>query len=272
MNKLAVLIFVMALSPVFAEEGAIVQKDLGEYQTIVDRQMFGPLPETFDPTKSPGQGVAETRGKEAPELTKEQENIQKSVHFSVINRTPSGESVVGFSDNSNPKEPRHYYMKVGEKRDGWLVKNADAASETMTLVKDGVEVTMKLGDKSGSAVVPAAGTPVTMALHNTAGANTGTASSLYRRGLGGGLLGRRGGASLRSRRLEAQKEAEEQRMKEEASKRAEEETRRSEEAAERKADREAVKAELNSIRELLLKNRKESTPSTEQSNENNNAQ
>jgi hypothetical protein len=160
-------------------------------------------------------------------------------------------------------------MKVGEKRDGWLVKNADAAAESMTLVKDGVEVTLKLGDKSGSAVVPAAATPGTTALHNNA--NGGASPTSFRRGLGG-LLGRRGGGSLRSRRLEAEKRAEEQRMKEEASKRAEEETRRNEEAAERQADRESVKAELNSIRELLLKNRKDSNQSTEQSNENNNAQ
>ena len=39
--------------------------------------------------------------------------------------TPDGATVVGFTDNSDPKVPRHYYLKVGESRDNWTVKEAD---------------------------------------------------------------------------------------------------------------------------------------------------
>ena len=58
------------------------------YQSIVDRQMFGPLPPNFDPTKSPAE-VSKGSGSAAEkELTKEQEKVKSAIRFSVINVTP----------------------------------------------------------------------------------------------------------------------------------------------------------------------------------------
>lgn len=275
MNKRAVLISVLALSSAYAEESAVAETDVGEYGTIIDRQMFGPLPEAFDPAKPPGQGLAGIGGKDEAQLSKEKEEILKNVHFSVINLTPSGESVVGFTDNANQKEPRHYYMKVGEIRDGWTVKAADAAKETMTLVKDGVEVTMKLGDKSGKAAVP---TPANASVPASAAAkaNDAPASGVS----GTGLPLRTRGLSLRARRLEAIKKAEEVRKKAEAAEKAKEDERRKLEEAEREERRKAeqaerekqIKAEMEARMQEIIKQRIKSAQPAEKSNENNNAQ
>ena len=67
------------------------------------------------------------------------------------NVTPAGETVVGFSDNGDPKNPLHYYLKVGESQNGWTVKEADREAATMTIVnQEGIEVTLKLGGDSAS--------------------------------------------------------------------------------------------------------------------------
>jgi hypothetical protein len=100
--------------------------------------------------------VAKTSQKE---LTKEQAKLQSSVHFSVINVAPDGTAAVGFSDNSNPKAPVHHYVKVGEESGGWKVLSADTAEKTMTIQKDGVELTLKLGDNSGGAAGGSAAVP-----------------------------------------------------------------------------------------------------------------
>lgn len=274
MNLKAISISVLAaLSSAYADEGAVAEADVGEYRTIIDRQMFGPLPDAFDPQKPPGQGVAETRGKDEVQLSKEQEQIQKSVHFSVINRTPAGECFVGFTDNSNQREPRHYYMKIGESRDGWLVKAADASTETMTLSKDGIEVTMKLGDKSGQASVPATMNASASSISSPRG-DAAPAGVSGRR-----LLGARRGMSLRARRLEAQQKAEEERQKAEAAAKAKEDERRKFEEAEREERRNAeqaerekqIKAELTKMQEMIRQSLKSAQPGG-QANENNDAQ
>ena len=114
------------------------------YATIVDRQMFGPLPAGFDPAKLPSE-VTKTSQKE---LTKEQEQLKSAVRFSVINMTPDGQVAVGFTDSSDGKNPRHYYLKVGESRGGWLVKEADPETATMTVAKGEIEVTLTIGGDS----------------------------------------------------------------------------------------------------------------------------
>ena len=113
------------------------------YQSVVDRQMFGPLPPGFDPTARP----SDVRSSAAAgrELSQEQEKLKSAIRFSAIDVRPSGEVAVGFSDNSDPKSPRFYFLKVGESRDGWTVKEADAEAATMTIVKDDVEVSLTLG-------------------------------------------------------------------------------------------------------------------------------
>ena len=221
MNRtLAVFVLLAALT-------ASAEKQKYErYQSIVDRQMFGPLPPGFDPTKSPSE-VQKSSSKEEKQLTQEQEKLQSSIHFSVINVTPEGDTAVGFTDNSDPKAPVHYYLKVGEKRNGWEVKEADAAEATMTIAKGEIEVSLKLGGnsaKDGAATARA----------GAAGASAPSASLPPRPGLLGG--------SLRSRRMLRQQQDQEARAKAAAAA-AEKEAERQAQAEQEKAQREAERAE-----------------------------
>lgn len=143
MLKNSALVFVVMVVLSAAAERPAFER----YQSIVDRQMFGQPPAGFDPTKMPSEV---TKSKSDAELTKEQEQVKKAIRFSVINVTPSGETVVGFSDNGDPKNALHYYLKVGESQNGWTVKAADPEEATMTIEKEGIEVTLKLGGDSST--------------------------------------------------------------------------------------------------------------------------
>ena len=211
------------------------------YQSIVDRQMFGPLPPGFDPTKMPSE-VQKTSSKEERQLTQEQEKLQSSIHFSVINVTPEGVTAVGFTDNSDPKAPVHYYLKVGEKRNGWEVKEADAAKATMTIAKGDIEVSLSLGgdsSKNADATAKAGG--------------ASPAAGVPRRGLGGmrgGLLG----GSLRARRMQRKQEeqaAAAKQQEEQAAKEAERQAQAEAEKAQREAERAEQRQQLQAIQEEL---------------------
>ena len=208
------------------------------YQSIVDRQMFGPLPPNFDPTKSPAE-VAKGSGSAAEkELTKEQEKVKSSIRFSVINITPSGETAIGFTDNSNPKAPVHYYLKVGESRGGWEVKEADAKAATMTVAKDGIEVSLSLGgDSSKDGKTQAAQQP---ASRRSAVLNT---------------LGSRRRARIE--REEADQRETERREAEAKAKEEERARREEEEKAQREAEREELRRRLDQIMEEQRKAREE---------------
>lgn len=122
------------------------------YQTIIDRKPFGPEPVNFDPEAAPGSATAQSAqadGEMTPEQrTAEEQQLAASVRVSMINVRPSGDVAVGFTDTSaNPQA--NYYLTVGRSQDGWTVKSADPATESVTLAKDGIEVTVKLGENAG---------------------------------------------------------------------------------------------------------------------------
>ena len=119
---------------------------LGPYETILKRMPFGPLPPNFNPDAPPGTaaGPAAAENEEA-QLTEDEQQIVSSVRVSILNVTPSGAVAVGFTDSA-ATPPANYYMKVGEKRDVWEVKEADPAEQTVVLVKNGVEATLKVGE------------------------------------------------------------------------------------------------------------------------------
>ena len=216
------------------------KQPIERYQSIIDRQMFGPLPPGFDPTKSPNE-VQKSSGKEEKQLTQEQEKLQSSIHFSVINVTPEGATAVGFTDNSDPKAPVHYYLKVGEKRNGWEVKEADANKASMTIAKGDIEVSLTLGGNSAKD----GGT-------SRAGSAAPAASGAARRPgmLGGGLLG----GSLRARRLQRQQAAEADAAKqreEQAAKDAERQAQAEQEKQQREAERAEQRQQLLAIQEEL---------------------
>lgn len=235
--------------------------EFDRYQAIVDRQMFGPLPEGFDPTKPPSEVQKSAGGKSEKELTKEQEQVKKSVRFSMINLNPKGETMVGFTDSSNPKEVRHYYLKVGESRDGWTVKAADAVAATVSISKDGVDLDLELGSGSSGGAPTVAGKP--------AAPSAGGAVGGFRRGglMGGRTPGAGGGmfsgaaGSLRERRMAKmqQREANEKAAAEDQAKRdaeaAAEKARADEEKAQREAEREQQRQQLLQIQEELKKAR-----------------
>ena len=234
MKSIVLIAIALALSAAYAEK-----QPIGRYQSIIDRQMFGPLPPGFDPTKSPNE-VQKSSAKEEKQLTQEQERLQSSIHFSVINVTPEGATAVGFTDNSDPKAPVHYYLKVGETRNGWEVKEADPDKASMTIAKGEVEVSLTLGGNSAKdggtsragGAAPAAGRP-----------------GLF--GGGGGLLG---GGSLRARRLQRQQEAAAAAAKqreEQAAKDAEQQAQAEQEKQQREAERAEQRQQLLAIQEEL---------------------
>ena len=239
------------------------------YKSIVDRQMFGELPPGFDPTKMPSE-VARGGGKQEKELTKEQEKLQSSIHFSMINVTPDGATAVGFTDNSNPKVPVHYYLKVGESRDGWKVEAADAKAATMTIVKGDVEVSLTLGGNS------AKGGGQTQPRGGTAGQPSGQASGSAASGTGSALNTLRGRRAMRERKAEAAQAAELRKLREEqAVKDEEREAKAAEERAQREAEREENRKQLQAIQEELRKAREEAAKESQkeaESDANNNAE
>ena len=242
-----------------AVAAAIVQAAFAErqpyerYQSIVDRQMFGPLPPGFDPTKSPAE-VSKSGGSSEKELTKEQEKVKSAIRFSVINVTPGGETAIGFTDNSDPKVPKHYYLKVGESRDGWEVKEADAKAATMTIAKDGIEVSLSLGgDSSKDGKTQAAAASAASASRRSPMLNT---------------LGSRRRARLEREEADQREAAKREEERAAAAKAREEEerARREEEKAQRDAEREEQRRQLEQIREELRKTREERQAKDSESN------
>ena len=141
------LLFALAFFAAFA-----AGQSFKRYQTIIDRKPFGPEPANFDPEAVPGtasaEGAAEAGEMTLEQRTAEEQNLASKVRVSILNVAPDGTVKVGFTDSSaNP--PENYYLKVGASQNGWTVKGAEPATESVTLEKDGLEVTMKLGEGSG---------------------------------------------------------------------------------------------------------------------------
>jgi len=233
------------------------RQPLDRYQSVIDRQMFGMPPPGFDPTKPPSEVSAKDARAQEQELTKEQEQVKSSVHFSVINVTPSGDTAVGFTDNSDAKNPKHYYLKVGESRDGWTVKEADPLAASMTIAKGEIEVSLTIGGNSANG-----GTKKPGAADNNGG-NAGRRSTLLGGMRGGSSDAGRGLGSLSRRRAlrEQQRAADAQALAAEKAAAAEKEARREQELAaekaEREKEREEQRAQLLQIQEELRKSREE---------------
>ena len=237
MKSVVLIAIALIASAVFAEK-----QPIGRYQSIIDRQMFGPLPPGFDPTKSPND-VQKSSSKDERQLTQEQEKLQSSIHFSVINVASDGQPEVGFTDNSDPKAPKHYFLKVGESRDGWTVKDASAEEATMTIAKGEIEVSLSLGGNSAKD----GGTS------KTGGAAAATITNGARRP--GGLLG--GGlGTLRERRLRRQQEAQAaaaKQQEEQSAREAERQAQAEQEKQQREAERAEQRQQLLAIQEELKK-------------------
>ena len=238
------------------------------YQSIVDRQMFGEPPVGFDRTKPPSTVSRSSKGGfEAEQLSQEQQQIKSAIHFSVINVTPQGETAVGFTDNGNAKQPVHYYLKVGESRNGWTVKEADPVKATMTIAKGEVEVSLSIGDNSAKGPAKAAAGQEPSERAAVAPLAAGARAGL----LGSSLRNRR---MLREQRRQEQEKkaqlavAEAQQAVEEAKKRQEERDRlEAEEKAEQRAQLQQIREELRKSREEAERARAEQAQQNGVSNE-----
>lgn len=213
------------------------------YQSIVDRQMFGAPPPGFDPTVPPSEVSKSDAAADEEQLTKEQEQIKSAIHFSVINVTPNGETAVGFTDNGDSKNPVHYYLKVGESRNGWLVKEADPVKATMTIAKGAVEVSLSIGGNSAK---------------QNAADKDGASSArrpvmAFRDGIAPGSL--RGRRMMRERQREAVAAEEAKRIAEEKARREEDKRIEEEEKAQRAAELAEQREQLLQIQEELRKQR-----------------
>lgn len=249
--KPTILVLVALCSSVLYAE----KHEFSRYQTILDRMPFGQPPPGFDPTRSPDEVSKNDYAAEAPPLSEQQAEIQKNIQFSAINLDEDGTVMVGFVDKSDPKAAKTYYMAVGEERGGWLVKEADAIAKTMSISKDGVEVSLTLGENSGGGGTNAA--------KNAAGRNMAAARSNGLLGQGGSTFKTAQPTSFKGRR--AQREEEQRRAVEAA--REKEAAREAELAArkeldelreaDRQREREEQRAQLNSIREELARVREE---------------
>ena len=230
------------------------RQPIDRYQSIIDRQMFGQPPPNFDPTVPPN--LVQKGAGEEKELTREQEAIKSSIHFSAINVTPDGSVAVGFTDNSDPKTPIHYYLKVGESRNGWKVLEADPVKAKMKIAKDDVEVALGLGANSAKG---GGSTSRGGVASNASAANSRPGGILGSRRFGAGDGSPRGfGGSLRERRALKEQARQEEIAKEkelEAARRAEaaakEEEREKEREAQRQAEREEQRRELQSLKDEL---------------------
>ena len=244
------------------------------YQSILDRHPFGVPPPGFDPDLPPDavQNKREAE-KSAKEVTQEQAKLQSSIHFSVITMLPEGETAVGFTDNSDPKAPRHYFMKVGEERDGWVVKEADAAKAWMKIAKDELEVELEIGGNSAGGKGGGLRPPPTPTVGNRFSLVRNNPSAAVGRGglLSGGRFGVAAGGgeggrpalspmSLRARREQRQQEraaAEAKKAEAEKAAREEKERQAAEEREAHEAERAEQRAQLQAIQEELRRNREE---------------
>ena len=233
---------------------AAERQPFDRYQSIIDRQMFGQPPSNFDPTKPPSQ-VQKGAGDEKV-LTDEQKAIKSAIHFSAINVTPAGDVAVGFTDNSDSKLPVHYYLKVGEERNGWKVLEADPIKATMKVAKGDIEVALDLGANSakGGGSAARAGVNASPGI-STANRRAGLLGGV-RRPSAGGEQPRPGmtGASLRERRALRERVRQEEEAKEkelEAKRQAEAAEKEKEREAQRQAEKEEQRRELQLLKDEL---------------------
>jgi hypothetical protein len=77
----------------------------------------------------------------------EKKKMAESFSWTAINITPEGKTAIGFTDLS-AKPQESYYITVGESAGNWKLIQADYTSETATIEKEGVQISLKFGDKN----------------------------------------------------------------------------------------------------------------------------
>jgi hypothetical protein len=154
-----------SLSPV----GTLFEKS--PYPIILEKKPFGTPPDLAALN-------AVATGMDEAKMKVEQQKLAETFSWTAINITPDGRTAIGFTDLS-AKPPANYYMTVGESANNWKVVEADYTSETATIEKDGVSISLKFGNKSPIAPTTPGATPAspvpleTPAITTMAGHNPG---------------------------------------------------------------------------------------------------
>lgn len=145
--------------------------DKSPYPVILEKMPFGTPPDLTALN-------AAANSMDEAKMKVEQQKLAETFSWTAINITPDGKTAIGFTDLS-AKPPANYYMTVGESANNWKVVEADYASETATIEKDGVRISLKFGNKSPITPTTPGATPTspaplgTPALTTMAGHNHG---------------------------------------------------------------------------------------------------
>jgi hypothetical protein len=115
------------------------------YEIIIARRPFGVA--TAPPAGPAAADAAATQ-------TQAEQKLAKQIAMVAVNIAPGGRVAVGFIDNGE-KPPRNYYLAVGDSANGYTVLDADYEEETATLEKDGVVISLKLGQGLVATTAPA---------------------------------------------------------------------------------------------------------------------
>jgi len=111
------------------------------YPVILTRMPFGAPPD-------PNAQAATAATMDEKKIIEEQNKLAASFSWTAINITPEGKTAIGFTDLTPNKTPESYYITVGESANNWKLIQADYASETATIEKDGIQIKLKFGNKS----------------------------------------------------------------------------------------------------------------------------
>ena len=125
--------------------------DKSPYPVILEKMPFG-VPPDLAALNAAATSMDEVK------MKAEQDKLAATFSWTAINITPDGKTAIGFTDLS-AKPPANYYMTVGESANDWTVVEADYASETATIQKGEVSISLKFGNKSPIAPTPPGGTP-----------------------------------------------------------------------------------------------------------------
>jgi hypothetical protein len=121
------------------------------YPVILERMPFG-VPPVASPVNSAATALNDAK------VIEEQNKLAASFSWTAINITPEGKTAIGFTDLS-AKPPESYYITVGESANKWLLVSADYNTETATIEKDGIQISLKFGNKSPITPPAAAAAP-----------------------------------------------------------------------------------------------------------------
>ena len=120
-----------------AQDAAMTVVPFSRYEIILARKPFGSTP----PAAAAAAPAADAA---TVQQAQDEQKLASQINVVAINKTPSGNTAVGFIDKSEKPE-RNCYIAVGETNGEFTVVAASYEEETVTLRKGAIEITLKLG-------------------------------------------------------------------------------------------------------------------------------